>query len=326
MFAARRKIFAGKTKICTTPLLVPSFSSKGFPEVNKIISTTSEIITGAALISAYDLYYDMVDYEMDFPEFLFIDSGGYEASKDTEIADLGYLDHEAKKWNREMHSEVLANWIDRTPTVAISYDHPKEKCSIQNQIERASDFFGTQGNNNRGKELLLKPETENQFFINIENVIEHIPSFSEFNIIGFTEKELGKSILDRMKNIARIRIAMNKKKIFLPLHIFGSLDTITTPLYFLSGADIFDGLTWLRLAYLNGITSYIQNYSALELGIQTKDQIAIAQTWSKNYYYLSGLELEMKQFINEGNFDAFKFNSELFKNSVQYLVAKLEED
>ncbi len=49
-----------------------------------------------------------------------------------------------------------------------------------------------------------------------------------------------------MQNIAKLRKALDKAGLNIPLHVFGSLDTVTTPLYFLAGADIFDGLTWLR--------------------------------------------------------------------------------
>ena len=56
-----------------------------------------------------------------------------------------------------------------------------------------------------------------------------------------------------------------------PIHVFGSLDTVTTPMYFLAGADIFDGLTWLRFAFHGGYTVYKHNYGALKFGVATKD-------------------------------------------------------
>ena len=55
-----------------------------------------------------------------------------------------------------------------------------------------------------------------------------------------------------MKNIAQIRRALDGVGLDTPLHVFGSLDTVTTPMYFMAGADIFDGLTWLRFAFYNG--------------------------------------------------------------------------
>ena len=40
-----------------TPLLLPSFSSKGFPDLRKIIKILEEYISGPVLISAYDVHY-----------------------------------------------------------------------------------------------------------------------------------------------------------------------------------------------------------------------------------------------------------------------------
>jgi len=95
------------------------------------------------------------------------------------------------------------------------------------------------------REILLKPETTNQRFLQVPAIVENIRALADFDIIGLTEKEVGSSIFDRMQNIATIRLALDKAGMEIPIHVFGSLDTITTPMYFLAGADIFDGLTWL---------------------------------------------------------------------------------
>src|SRR5438876_12306842 len=81
-----------------------------------------------------------------------------------------------------------------------------------------------------------------------------------------------------------------------PIHIFGSLDTVTTPMYFLAGADIFDGLTWLRFVFHDGYTIYKQNYCALELGVRTPSSVIDAKCWHQNYYYMKELEDEMRRF------------------------------
>ena len=49
-----------------TPLLVPSFSSKGFPKVAKILETMREVISGPILVSAYDMHYQNIDTPLDF--------------------------------------------------------------------------------------------------------------------------------------------------------------------------------------------------------------------------------------------------------------------
>jgi hypothetical protein len=172
------------------------------------------------------------------------------------------------------------------PSVLISYDHPNERLTVRRQIERAKRM--ARGRADVLREILLKPETKGQTLLNIGSVVSNVRALSEFDVIGVTEKEIGNSILSRMENIAKLRMALDKVGLETPIHIFGSLDTITTPMYFLAGADIFDGLTWLRFAFHNGYTMYKHNFGALQLGIKEKAHIIDGRTWYHNYRYVIG--------------------------------------
>ena len=57
VLAERRRLAFKGDEIRRTPLLVPSFSSKGFVNVQHNIDFSSESMDDAALISAYDLHY-----------------------------------------------------------------------------------------------------------------------------------------------------------------------------------------------------------------------------------------------------------------------------
>ena len=62
-----------------TPLLIPSFSSKGFREMKKIIKVMTEFITEAVLISAYDIHYKLLaSRQLTFPSVIFLDLGSAE--------------------------------------------------------------------------------------------------------------------------------------------------------------------------------------------------------------------------------------------------------
>jgi hypothetical protein len=76
MLAKRRALKLNGEEIERTPLLIPSFSSKGFPEVENIISYCSELIDGVILVSAYDLHYGKINPPFDFPSLILLDSGG----------------------------------------------------------------------------------------------------------------------------------------------------------------------------------------------------------------------------------------------------------
>lgn len=321
MLAKRRSLKLNGVEVERTPLLVPSFSSKGFPDVQKIIESCSELIEGVTLVSAYDLHYGKVRPPFDFPKLIFLDSGGYEASKDAELSDIGDRIHHPKEWTQEMHEGVLAKWQPSVPSVLISYDHPKARMEFAEQIERARSM--APGRTGFLRELLLKPETEIQTRLHIDKLLPHIHRLADFDIIGVTEKEIGNSLVDRMKNIAKLRRALTRAGIDIPIHVFGSLDTISTPMYFLAGADIFDGLTWLRFAFHNGLTIYKHNFGALQLGVTTNSQIVDARCWHQNYYYMTDLELEMRRFLASQNFESFKYHGDMFKTALESALESL---
>jgi len=320
MLAKRRVIRFNNTEIERTPLLVPSYSSKGFPQVSNIIAATEEVVEGVMLISAYDLHYGNVKAPF-FTPLIFLDSGGYEASKDTELSDFGEREHQPEKWTQEMHEAVLSQWNTSSPTVVISYDHPRERISFQDQIRRAQNT--APGRNDILREILLKPETDKQAFLDIDELLLHVRALADFEIIGVTEKEIGNSIFSRMENIAKLRTALDKIGLDTPIHVFGSLDTITTPMYFLAGADIFDGLTWLRFAFHDGYTMYKHNFGAIELGVKTKTHIIDGRTWNHNYRYLVDLELELRRFLKEYDFSSFRHHPNLFRDAHTSLVESM---
>jgi hypothetical protein len=173
--------------------------------------------------------------------------------------------------------------------------------------------------------LLLKPEDLNQSYIDIEVVIKHATLFGEFDALGVTEKELGDSTWKRMLAIARLRQALSKKGIEIPIQIFGSLDTLSTPLYYIAGADIFDGLTWLRFAYTEGYTAYRYNYGVLELGIEEDDDIVEGSTWKQNLYYIRSLSMQMAEFAATKDFKSFKHHSNFLNNAYEKLKKEIGE-
>lgn len=318
MLAKRRSLKLNGQEIERTPLLIPSFSSKGFPDIDKIIKYSSELIDGVTLVSAYDLHYGKIKPPFDFPSLIFLDSGGYEASKDSELSDFGDKEHVPKLWNQDMHEAQLADWQPSVPSVLISYDHPKERLPVKAQIERAKAMAPSRDGFLR--EILLKPETATQTLLQTHDIIKNVHALVDFDVIGVTEKEVGNSIFNRMKNIAELRRALDKARLEIPIHVFGSLDTVTTPMYFLAGADIFDGLTWLRFAFHNGSTVYKHNYGALKFGVATKAHLIDGHCWNDNYRYMKDMELEMRRYLKDNDFDVFMYHRDLFRSAQQSVI------
>ena len=322
MLAKRRGFYAGDKEVIRTPLLLPSFSSKGFPAINKIFQTMQEVIDGEVLISAYDLHHDLLKGSFDFAQAIFLDSGGYEASKDIELSEDREKEYEPKVWTQEEYRSVLSGWSSNRPTVFVSYDHPDHRLTTSDQIDRADTSLPI--GSNVFREILFKPETKEECEINISAVLENIHRLSSFDAIGVTEKEIGQNLQSRMVNIARIRQALitaglDKK----PIHVFGSLDTISTPLFFVAGADIFDGLTWLRYAYHEGLTIYRQNFAVLNHGTGTRSDLGEALCLKSNYLYLKELTIEMKGFLRDQSFDNFKYHSKLIERAYNGVMEEI---
>jgi hypothetical protein len=154
-----------------------------------------------------------------------------------------------------------ANLVEAERSERSDQLYPKARLPILGQVERAKAM--APGRDGFMREILLKPETVDQSLLQMHSIIDNVGALASFDVIGVTEKEIGSSIFDRMRNIAALRNALNKTGLETPIHVFGSLDTVTTPMYFLAGADIFDGLTWLRFAFHEGYTVYKQNFGAL---------------------------------------------------------------
>lgn len=329
MFAKRRKLSLRNGSVVYTPLLVPSFSSKTFQDeqVAQIIEYMATPITDEILISAYDLYYGEIKKKITFPSLVFLDSGGYEASDEIDLSDTGKKKRwaQALQWTIDRHKRVLRRWDYDPPTVIVSFDSPRAKTNIAGQIARARRLFKECSKGS--SELLFKTENKKQRFLNIEGIIQHKHELAGFDVIGVTEKELGVSTLDRMLNIARLRMALGSIGLETPIHVFGSLDAISSPLYFFAGADIFDGLAWLRYAFHEGTTIYKHNYGATILGIGFEDFRVNVKVWNDNYFYLFHLKEDMAKFLLDNKFDQFRHvhNAKFFATACAQFQEKLKE-
>jgi hypothetical protein len=312
-----------------TPLLLPSFSSKGFPDLKKMIKILEEYITGPVLISAHDIHYNLIQKKINFStQLLFIDSGGYECSTIGDFSNNNIGVYKPRPWNQVLFYKTVNMLIrDNVPKIIISYDHPKHRQPLSSQINSANTLFKRLDSKGKFvKAILLKPESrnKNKQLLPTEKIITNISKFSSFDIIGLTEKELGDSLLERMMNICRIRRALNSNNMPQLIHIFGSLDTMSTPLYFMCGADIFDGLTWLKYSYSDGMTQYQPNCWIKKRSFDEKDYILRLQSFLDNYSYLKKLSLEMITFKKTGDFKNFGSNGNLFKKVWETCEAKKE--
>jgi hypothetical protein len=317
-----------------TPLLIPSFSSKGFArsrkdgksEIGEILAASGEFITEAFLVSAYDVFYGHVPppRELSYtPQLIFLDSGGYEISTDRDYASVIDPLPAGEPWDLAKLQSVLDEWPDEIPVVVVSYDHHEFRKPVAEQVADARKLFRQYPQHLHL--LLLKPETGTQLLLHetLKSVTADISHLGSFDLVGVTEKELGRSMLDRMTQIARLRRAMDEADVRIPIHVFGSLDPVSVSLYYISGAELFDGLTWIRYGYEDGRCVYTHNYGVLKYGIGVSDNLVKSRSMAENYYYLQDLQRRLREFEATKKWDKLAPHQELIQNACDSLDTRL---
>ena len=145
-----------------------------------------EYISDEVLISAYDLHYSHISPPFDFASVIFLDIGGYETSKESELSETFEREHIPRQWTAEMYAQVVADWTPASPTVFVSFDHPEHRQSIGEQIERASAL--KLPNKHSSKTLLIKPESKNAIRLHLKSILPVVQDMTSFTAIGVTEK------------------------------------------------------------------------------------------------------------------------------------------
>lgn len=290
----------------STPVLIPSFSSKGIKQFDKIFYSLKDYLSEVTLFSAYDLYYKLVDKELIYEtDMLFIDSGGYEASIEPDLSEIFGFGHNPNDWKEELYLNQIDNLEEISNIVLINYDYPK--IPFSEQVNRAKSIFTKYPS--FASDFLIKPDTISGIF-DMEKLLEDLPLCSNFSVIGFTEKELGLSVFERCRNIYKIRKRLNQIGLNKPIHIFGCLDPLNIITYFLCGADIFDGLSWLRYGFQSNRPIYINSY-AISSGkwMYTNDEVRIL-TYLENIKILNALKHKMKLYIKEKDLSVFELDQQ----------------
>ncbi|HEX3860667.1 MAG TPA: hypothetical protein VHY35_03150 [Stellaceae bacterium] len=283
-----RSVRIGRSVVAQTPLPLPSFSSQALDsDLPDTVARIGDIVFGPILISAFDLHHGNLSSSQgekatfNLP-LTFIDSGGYE--------NLRLKKHE--KLSTEQYFRALEEWPHDVRTVAVNYDCPSD--DLGQQIESAVSLCPGR---ELGRELLLKPTERVPIAGLINQFSSHVEALSKIDVVGVTEKEAGASLVDQLRVIASLRQQLDRIGLDdLPVHIFGGLDPIRTPLYFLAGADIFDGLAWLRYGFELGRAVYIKPFAALEYP-NLPLQEAEWRIRQSNFIEVTKLQTAMRKFM-----------------------------
>jgi hypothetical protein len=280
-----------------TPLLIPSFSSRGFPDLSRIIDALRVDVSEMCLVSAFDLANGYVppDFET-IADIVIVDSGMYETSP-LAVAVDAYLPASSKReWNREAYRSLLNEMSTRmslTNTIVVSFD---SYLPFDEQVERAQDDFNCAPG--AAQDFLIKPEVTGSFH---GGMVLTSGQIANFDVIGVTERELGRSPLERCQALLRLRSLLSAEGVATPIHVFGSITPAAVTAYFLCGADIFDGLNWLRVGLDEKWASAPSEFAVAHRLWAEEDNITLLEFWKRNLRVLQRTQGALKRFVEDGN-------------------------
>ncbi len=339
MLARRSNLKLKNDATVTLPLLVPSFSSKGFgfarekgqkksySKVSASLDLVHPYLNTAFLLSAYDLHFGHLKNttsSYNSAALVFIDSGGYELSPEYDSSEPRVYDHKPSDFTADHYAKVLQN-LPQGQFIVANFDHTAKGSPVETQIQAARKFFAGQPRflNN----FIIKPSGQRAAYLDTSAILGHVAKCRGFNALGLTEKELGNNLVDRLRTIAKIRVAMDREEVASPIHIWGGLDPLITPLYFFAGAEIFDGVSWMRYAYWDGVAVSRESYAILCKGVETPHNHASALSLNENITVLQQLTTSFQQFVDGGGkeFDMFGSRAKELSRAYNTMLTRIPE-
>lgn len=335
---SRELLIAGRR--FTSPVLIPSVSSKGFrvtdgfSEAGPLVEMAEDALTETLLVSAYDLRHRRLAFAENYLEadhrpglldqlqLLIVDSGGYETGTHFEGGEVDRTERRVAPYEYADYVGVV-DGLPKRPTLVVSYDGPDQAVGdYDEQVQRAQAFFAPRA---VASNLLLKPPA---------GVAYHDPTLLvpvarrlvAFNVIGFTEKELGDTFLARMLNLAGLRRVLDEANVPAPIHVFGALDPVFTPLYFAAGGELFDGLSWLRYSYEQGLAVHPEIGSLLRRGTDDRAGLRSALRVVENLNRLRELRRQLERYAQQGDVSELGPQAEVLAETIATMHARLSKE
>ena len=282
-----------------TPLIVPSFSSRGFPLLADIWNELSYKLYGVCLVSAFDVAEGRIPSGVtDLVNVVFWDSGLFE-TKNGRMETNG---HDAPstgiKWTKEQYRDTLKNIGGTGNAVVVNFD---EVGNLENQILNAREDFSLVPH--AASDFLVKPADESEW-VNLPKLGLHVDRLAEVNVIGITAREAGDSLLTRCSSIVMLRDMLNEAGLGTPIHIFGAINPYEVFAYFFCGADAFDGLNWLRCLFSERGSIPIGESAMENFQWSLTDSELQMEAWTKNLRFLYQLQDGMQRYGISGDLES----------------------
>ncbi len=276
----------------STPLVVPSYSSRGFNPINHVFDAMSPDTTSASLVSAYDIHHGLLPVSAAYAsDLVFLDSGGYEAYASAELS-------VPAPWSIEAYRQVLSQLEQRTTIIPVTFDFGDPR-PTRDQFQAATRLV--EEHSRFAWDFLIKPEDASRRQVDIGSVLGLLSSANPFSVIGFVEGELGTSILERARNISRVRRRLAELGLDWPIHVFGCLDPDVIRYYTSAGADVFDGLQWLRSVITDQGLFRMSSVILRDGRWDQAESEATACYWARNLDALHRLQRNLTKYVRTGD-------------------------
>ena len=282
-----------------TPLIAPSFSSRGFPHISDIWDEFRYKLYGVCLVSAFDVAGGRIPADVtDMINIVILDSGLYETNEGWIESGDRHTPSSAAKWTRKQYHETVKSMGEGGNAMLVNFDRAG---ALEDQIERASEDFSLALH--AASDFLVKP-TDATEWINIPKLSQHLEALKQFDAIGVTARELGGSFLKRCSSIVTLRDLLNDACLDTPIHVFGAINPYEVLAYFFGGADIFDGLNWLRLTFRPDGSVPIDESALEEMKWNLPEANLHSEEWTNNLRFLYRLQGALQEYALHGKFES----------------------
>lgn len=226
-------------KVLKTPFFFPSISTvKTNHNIWDYFNLLKKVSYPGFLISSYDIYKDekkelLIKEISEISEksiFTLMDSGNYES----------YWNNDADWTIKQFESVLKEINVDLCFSFDVFWEDGK---NIQEHIKETIKYTAiTASMQKLGTTIPIIHSNAENFPKIVNGVVEGISP----QIIGITERELGASLIERGRNLKKIRDELDKIRTEVPIHLLGTGNPTSLLVYTLCGGDLFDALEWCK--------------------------------------------------------------------------------
>ena len=279
-----------------TPLIVPSFSSRGFPDVGEIYHEMKHRLHGVCLVSSLDMGLGCIPTDVtDDVDLVIIDSGGYERQHFASES-VGYATSGSNVvWSRHLYHAIASLVDPAANTIVVNFDEIR---AIDEQISQALEDFAYAPQ--AAWDFLVKPERLHEA-VNVAKLATQTNALRQFDIVGVAARDASISLIKRCRTIVMLRDALSDAGLNPPIHIMGAIRPIEVLTYYFCGADIFDGLNWLRYSFKEEGSRHIEDAAFETTGRNLSDAELLLTERAANLTLLYHLQESLRYYGSTGD-------------------------